>query len=300
MENEKKEAVTTHDKLFRGSLEQLPIARDFFEAHLSKHVLARVKLDTLKLEPGSFIDEAHKELRTDILYSVQIDEREGYIFLSVEHQSTPDKLMGFRLLNYACRVWQRYIDQYEGKSLPDKLPVVLPLVIYSGKVAYNQSTKLLDCFTDPELLQEFLFDQFKLIDLTALPNGEIEKHKRAAFMEWLGKNIWVRDMGIALQSMNPDIVRVIKDLNNGKYLIFALKYLAEKSEAQDSERTIEILKEKLPEMESDIMTIAQALEQKGAHQKQMEIARQMLRDGVSSEKISLYTGISKRELTTLN
>jgi predicted transposase/invertase (TIGR01784 family) len=309
MNNEdKKKVFPTHDTFFRSSLEQLPIARDFFAAHLTQSILFRIKLDTLKLESGTFIDEAHKELRTDILYSVQIDENKGYIFLAIEHQSKPDKLMGFRLLNYACRVWQRYLDQYKGQSKPDKLPVVLPIVIYNGKLRYHQSKALLDCFTEPELLQEFLFGQFTLIDLSIMPNSEIEKHQKAAFMEWLGKNIWARDIVLELKAMNPDIIRSITDLNSGKYLILALKYLTAKSGAEHRELAIEILKEKLPELENDMTTMAQSWIQEGmqqgmqigAHEKQMEIAKVMLMKGFDIETISELTKLPISEIETLH
>jgi predicted transposase/invertase (TIGR01784 family) len=107
--------------------------------------------------------------------------------------------------------------------------------------------------------------------------------------------------------MNPDIVRSIADLNNGKYLIFALKYLTTKSETQHRELAIEVLKEKLPELEDSMTTMAQSWIQQGmqqgmqigAHEKQLEIARQMLSDGISLEKIAFYTGLSEENIRVL-
>jgi predicted transposase/invertase (TIGR01784 family) len=109
--NDTGKVIANHDKFFRGSMERLEIAKDFFAAHLAPSVLKKIQLDTLMLESSTFIDEVHKELRSDILYSVTVDNKIGYLYLVVEHQSKPDKLMAFRLLNYVCRIWQRCIDQ---------------------------------------------------------------------------------------------------------------------------------------------------------------------------------------------
>ncbi len=47
------------------------------------------------------------------------------------------------------------------------------------------------------------------------------------------------------------------------------------------------------------MTIAQHLENKGAYQKQVDIALQMLNDGVEPCFVEKYTGISKKQLKDL-
>ncbi|MHA2040139.1 MAG: Rpn family recombination-promoting nuclease/putative transposase [Promethearchaeota archaeon] len=36
-----------------------------------------------------------------MLYTAQFGQRQGYLYLLVEHQSTPDKLMPYRLLKYS-------------------------------------------------------------------------------------------------------------------------------------------------------------------------------------------------------
>jgi len=298
-----KEVSATHDTLFRGSMENVDIARDFFVAHLGEGVLKRVRLNTLKLESSTFIDEAHKELRSDILYSATVDDRIGYLYLVVEHQSTPDKLMAFRLLSYVCRVWQRHLDQR--KDTPDQLPAVLPLVMYNGTASpYPYSTHFLDCFASPELIREFLFEQFRLIDLTVMPDEEMPSHKKAAFMEWLEKHIRERDILGALEKLDADIVGEIKDLNNGSYFRFAIKYLLDKSEAVDIDKAVKLLKNKVPDREDDIMTIAQAFEQrgieKGMKKNALEVARNLLKMGLRDEDVAKATKLPVSEIVSLH
>jgi predicted transposase/invertase (TIGR01784 family) len=282
----------------------LDIARDFFMAHLGSDLLQRIELSSLKLESSTFIDEVHKELFSDILYSVQIDDTEGYLYLLVEHQSRAEPLMGFRLLNYACRVWQAYIDKQEKilKESPKKLPMLLPLVVYNGEFSpYGCSTKLLDCFTEPELIREFLFEQFKLLDLTVIPDKELVQHQRAAFMELLAKHIRVRDILPVIEFMlNADVIGQIKHLESGSYLRFAIKYLVDKGESPDIDTALNLMAKRIPEQGETVMTIAETLERRGMQKEKLEIARKLLREHADFDFIERVTGLNEEEILTLH
>lgn len=52
------------------------------------------------------------------------------MYALIEHQSTPDKLMAFRLLRYALAAMQRHLDAGH-----DTLPLVVPILFYHGKVS---------------------------------------------------------------------------------------------------------------------------------------------------------------------
>ena len=283
------------------------IARDFFTAHLDKHLLQRINLNTLKLESTSYLDEAHKNLRSDILYSVQIDNQLGYLYLLVEHQSRVDALMGFRLLQYACRIWQAYLDSTKPK--PKKLPVLIPLVMYNGKVSpYSASTRLLDCFHDANFIEEFLFGHFKLIDLTVIPDEELAQHRRAALMELLEKHIRIRDMLPIIKFMREaDVLGQIKDLGSGRYLQFAVKYVVDKGEANQMDEAVDLLIEQVPEKRGEIMTIAEGLIQRGMQQgmqqgeqqKAQHIAENLLRMGIEPGVVAQATEMDEATVRQL-
>ena len=60
----------------------------------------------------SFISEALQERESDVLLSVpfqeDIDTDELFIYILIEHQSTVDKTMGFRLLSYMVQIWESH------------------------------------------------------------------------------------------------------------------------------------------------------------------------------------------------
>ena len=89
-----------HDAIFRQMLTQKEVARDFLQLYLPAPFLSICDLNTLQLASGSFIEEDLRSSDSDILYSLQTRHGAGYIYALIEHQSSPDKLMAFRLMRY--------------------------------------------------------------------------------------------------------------------------------------------------------------------------------------------------------
>ncbi len=70
-----------HDKLFKQSMSDIRVARDFFMHHLPQTVLDVVNLQTLKLSPNSYVDENLAAYSSDVLYEVeQKDGKRVYLY----------------------------------------------------------------------------------------------------------------------------------------------------------------------------------------------------------------------------
>lgn len=115
---------------------------------------------------------------------------EGYVYVVIEHQSSPDAQMAFRLMRYATiAAMQRHLDG--GHT---KLPLVVPMLFYHGATTpYPWSLNWLDCFTDPPLAQGYA-SPFPLVDITVIPDEEIVSHRRVALLELIQKHIRQRDL----------------------------------------------------------------------------------------------------------
>lgn len=101
---------TPHDAAFKQVLSSPAAARDFMQIHLPSHLLEICDLSTLKLENGSYIDEDLRAYYSDVLYSLKTQNGSGYIQVLIEHQSSPDRNMAFRLMRYAIAAMQRHLD----------------------------------------------------------------------------------------------------------------------------------------------------------------------------------------------
>ena len=138
-----KQTPTPHDAVFKQFLVHPGTARDFMQLHLPSYLQQVCDFTTLKLESGSFIEDSLRPYFSDILYSLKTTSGEdAYVSVLIEHQSSPDKQMAFRLLRYAVAAMQRHLD-----AGYDQLPLVIPVLFYVGRRSpYPYSTCWLDGF----------------------------------------------------------------------------------------------------------------------------------------------------------
>ena len=184
----KNSTPTPHDATFRQFLTQPDIARDFMELHLPAELQAICDLSTLKLESGSFIEDDLRQYFSDVLYSLKTTAGDGYVHVLIEHQSSPDKHMAFRLIRYAVAAMQRHLEAGH-----KKLPLVIPVLFYTGKRSpYPYSTRWLDEFDDPILAGTLYSSAFPLVDVTVIPDDEIAGHRSMAALTLLQKHIHQR------------------------------------------------------------------------------------------------------------
>ena len=169
----KKPTSTPHDAVFKSYLSHPDTARDFLRLYLPETLLKVCDLRTLHLESGHFVEDDLRPFYADILYSLKTTAGDGYIYALIEHQSTPDRHMAFRLMRYAIAAMQRHLDAGH-----DRLPLVIPVLFYHGLVSpYPFSLRWLDEFVAPELAGHLYHGAFPLADITVIPDDEIATHQ---------------------------------------------------------------------------------------------------------------------------
>ena len=248
---------TPHDATFRQFLTQPDIARDFMELHLPAELRAICDLSTLKLESGSFVEDDLRQYFSDILYSLKTTAGDGYIHVLVEHQSTPDKHMAFRLIRYAVAAMQRHLEAGH-----KKLPLVIPVLFYTGKRSpYPYSTRWLDEFDDPALAGKLYSSAFPLVDVTVIPDDEIAGHRSMAALTLLQKHIHQRDLAELVDQLAPIL---LAGYLSSSQVISLVHYIVQAGETSDAEAFVRELAQRVPQHGDALMTIAQQLEQKGS------------------------------------
>ncbi|MDR1661607.1 MAG: Rpn family recombination-promoting nuclease/putative transposase [Azoarcus sp.] len=256
-------SAAPHDALFKTFLSHIETARDFLDIHLPRPLRALCKLDTLRPEPNSFIDPELRAAYSDILYSLETAQADGYIYCLIEHQSTPERLMAFRLMRYSILAMQSHLDKGH-----KTLPLVIPILFYHGQVRpYPYGVRWLECFADPDQARELYDGPFPLVDVTDIPDDEILTHKRAALFELVQKHIWQRDM---LELLEPMARLSPLDWASGEQLKALLNYMLQFGDAADPRAFTEGLAQCLPGYEEDVMTIAERLRMEGLQAGRME------------------------------
>ncbi len=282
MDNEKGHNRPGHDGLFKLFLREPDTARDFLAVHLPADIRAQVRLDTLKLEPGSFVDQKLRELHSDVLYSVETAEgHAGYIYCLVEHQSTADRMMAWRMMRYSMAVMDAHL-----KKGNDTLPVVVPLLFYQGTVRpYPYSTDWMDCFDAPALAREVYSRPWPLVDVSVMEDSDLQSHRRMALLELVQRDIRHRDAASLLR----DVVQLIRLAGNTREQVEAvLCYII--YNGMTSERITPFLYElagEIPEYKELIMgTIAQQLKEEGIQQGLQQGIQQGIKKGIEQERLA--------------
>ena len=220
------EAATPHDAVFRTFLSRVETARDFIEIHLPPSLMQICKLDTLRLESGSFIEDDLRPFYSDILYSLETTSGCGYVHVLIEHQSSPDKLMAFRLMRYAIAAMQRHIE--EGHKT---LPLVIPILFYQGRRSpYPWSLDWLENFADPDTARQIYSTAFPLVDITVIPDDEIMEHRSMAALTLVQKHIWQRDMAELVDKLTS--LLLLEQMSRQQITVL-IKYMAQAGEEQD-------------------------------------------------------------------
>ncbi|NQE77067.1 Rpn family recombination-promoting nuclease/putative transposase [Pantoea ananatis] len=309
----KNSTPTPHDATFRQFLTQPEIARDFMELHLPAELRAVCDLSTLKLESGSFVEDDLRQYFSDVLYSLKTAQGDdGYVHVLIEHQSSPDKHMAFRLLRYAVAAMQRHLEAGH-----KKLPLVIPVLFYTGKRRpYPYSTRWLDEFTDPVLANRLYSTAFPLVDVTIIPDEEIAEHRSMAALTLLQKHIHQRDLAELVDKLVPVL---LAGYLSSSQVVSLIHYIVQAGETADAEALVRELAHRVPQHGDVLMTIAQQLEQKGMEkgmekgiqlgreegrsegerEATLKIARTMLQSGLDRETVMKMTGLSEDELALI-
>jgi len=287
-----------HDAIFKKFFSNIEIAKDFIEAYLPEQLKQNCNFATLKIEAGSFVDEDLKQHHSDILYSLKIGGIKGYVYINVEHQSTPQEFMSFRMLRYKLAIMKQHLDQ--GNK---KLPAVIPMFFYHGKQSpYPYSLKIIDCFEDKEFAKNYFFKDPFLVDISLTPDEEIYKHKKLGLLEMVQKHIFTRD----LVSIAKDIVKLVKSTQPGHELFSSLVYYSLiQGDTPDVNKVIETLKT-IENYREDVMNAAQQLKQQGlqqglqqGRQEILALVRNLLKQNVPLATIKSASGLSEQELLEL-
>ncbi|ELW8241397.1 Rpn family recombination-promoting nuclease/putative transposase, partial [Yersinia enterocolitica] len=257
-------------------------------------------LSTLRLESGSFIENNLRACYSDVLYSLKTTAGDGYVYALIEHQSSPDKHMAFRLMRYAIAAMQSHLEAGN-----DQLPLVIPMLFYHGMVTpYPYPMSWLQAFSVPTLAGQLYAGNFPLIDVTVIPDNEIMTHRRIALLELLQKHIRQRDLAELLDQL---VMLIASGYTTEDQLKAAINYIIQVGETAEPEALIRSMAQRLPQHEESLMTIAQKLEQKGEArgivkgrvEGKLDVARTMLANGLDRATVMKMTGLREEELAQI-
>ena len=241
-------------------------------------------------------------IEADIVYKI----KNKNAFILIEHQSSVDIKMPYRILRYKCAIIESAIDKKRFKEQGYKIPTVIPIVLYTGKrkwkkLSINDIEETIEGYQENwleyTLIDANKFSKEKLLEDNLIISKAmlIEKSKNK---EELYKNI-------------EDIINIQKEKNTFDNLQLEKLIKYELSETEDKNIMNEFI-EKIRNVEGrdKIMTNASriinreirkqrkaGLEQ-GFKQGTIQIAKKLKRE-MSIKDISRITGLTEQEIENL-
>lgn len=297
-----------HDALVRTVLSDVTAATSFLQAHLPPEVSQTLNWATLRLVDASFVDADFRTSEADVLYEVEQGTGDAslWLYVLVEHQSTPDRWIRLRLLKYCCRIWER---QLTARPRPRTLRPIVPLVFYQGMRGWTYSTEFADLFADAVRTQPWVpHFTHGLIDQSALAPEDLPGDLPVRLMQL-----------VLLAAAHPErpwealagqlLAQVAARLPSGEpqYVRVFLRYILHTQERAAQETLYTALRQHAPAVGDQLMTYAQELRQAGRTEGREEgelraevrIIENLLREGMEWAAIARVTGITEPQFQTL-
>ena len=324
--------LSPHDRFTRSLMTNPKVAEEFFKKNLPENIKKAIDFSSIELQKESFIDDYLKLQIADLLYSARFDGQPGFLYVLLEHASTPDRFLPFRMHKYVTAIMDHHLKKKENKTLP----LVYPMILYTGKRAYKHSVDFFDLFSEKErdLAKEIFTSPYHLIDLTQVSDEELRKYLWFGTMALTLKHI--RDSNII--PFFESIVEILKDLEKrgeSSYIYTVITYMAgtgevpQKSEFFETTKKLESVNEEkimstlVEQLQPELLNIArkQAFEEaskqlreqflqegleKGRKERdvavvraKLEIAKAMLLKGIDTEIIAATTNLPKGDIKKL-
>ncbi|NBQ10416.1 MAG: transposase [Betaproteobacteria bacterium] len=198
-----------HDALHKMLFSSALMVRDLVLGLINDEWLHSLDFTTLEKVPSDFVTDDLKQRASDVIWRVKADGDWVYLYLLIEFQRTVDPWMAVRVMTYVGLLYQDLIRRaqvLEGQ----RLPPVLPIVLYNGDTRWHAATDVADLIpTPPGLVAQYL---------PRLSYVLIEEHRYADEDLATLRNLaaaMIRFEHAADPEVLPQVVALIRDLVEG-------------------------------------------------------------------------------------
>ncbi len=320
-----------HDTGYRSLFNSKTVFLQLIKSFIKHGWAEQIDEATLERYDRSFILIDYTTKEADIVYKARIKDKNVFFYILMEHQSTIDFLMPYRLNQYMNELWRDVLKntqpkEYERKNF--RLPVIIPIVLYNGTSRWTVPQTFKEIFEGHELFGDYLVNfkyhlisihdysdeqllslsnligtVFMLDKVTGLEeiidgfNKTIETIKKLTpeeftlFKEWSGK-ILARNLPEKNKKEISNIVTNTR-LEEADMMITNLERVIKES-IENAEREGQLIGQREGQL------IGQREGLRAGHRAAMEnIAGNMLAENESIEKIVKYTGLTEKEINKL-
>ena len=276
-----------HDKIFRTILGKKQEAVTF----INKTIKTNLKIEEIEQYNSSFVNDVFGNEEADIVYKI----KERGIFFLIEHQTKIDYSMPYRLLKYQVAIMESAIDENKIRNKSYKIPLVIPIVLYTGDQKWN-ANKFLEESQEKIKGVNIRIGNYNLVDVHDFTEKELLK-----------ENDFLSKMMLVEKAKNSDdivsaverILKVTKEEDRDLLKRIILIILNRKIGENEAYR----LANKLRGDDENMLAVLDMIDREnqmyiniGKKESTLEIARKMLRLKVNTNIIKEATGLKEEEI----
>lgn len=154
----------SHDKIFRSILDRKKDACYI----INKSLKFNINENDIEKYNSSFITRHLENRESDIVYRLKNDE----VYFIIEHQTKIDYTMPLRMLEYKLEVMRSAIRGKNINNKSVKVPIVIPIVLYTGHKKWNAKLNLAEI--QPEYREDVKdYIRYNLIDVSNYTEEEL-------------------------------------------------------------------------------------------------------------------------------
>nr|VFJ68357.1 MAG: conserved hypothetical protein (putative transposase or invertase) [Candidatus Kentron sp. FW] len=272
-----------HDRFAKEMFSRSERAGLLLRERLPEAVTKHFSDDPPEPVQDSFVDEWLREYFSDRLFRVKtVNGQTAFLYVLIEHKSSPDKKVGWQLLKYMVEILKRW-----EKENPDweRLPAIVPFVFYHGAEDWKIPNEFLHLVDAEKGWEPYLLNfRFPVLDLGTVPDTELSEDPRL--------RPWLVAMKYAIRKGRQAAVveLLITSLRGAPEDLEPIVYYLVRVYGYDEQTLRKIIREVQPQEEEKMMSqFAQDIERKVKSQFAQEIESKVresvLREGMQQGRL---------------
>jgi len=270
-----------HDKTFRKILDNKTNAA--YVINKALNLTKQIEAEEIEQYTNRYITEEYTDKETDIVYKMKDKE----IYFLIEHQSSVDYSMSFRLEEYKLEIMKSAIDKRKIKTKEYEIPTVIPIVVYTGKEKWKVRRKL--STVQDERLENLNLQQYNLIDINRYTKEDLLKSDK--YMD----KIFLIEKYENVDELRRILPRIEKQLTKEEKNDLISIIRANLKGKIGEEKVKELIKEMKGE-EGDMLGCVEMVWEEGIKEGRKTIISNMIKKGVSLKEIRELTKATKKEI----
>ena len=293
-------SILTHfpDRSMRWLLEDKENVRGLIEI-LASELVDFIDFSQLERQNTNFLSNKLQEQVSDLIFSVPFkrgsETDELLIYILIEHQSTVDVSMGFRMLFYMMHIWDAQRQRWLSDNVPKsewRLRPILPIVFYSGDRRWHMPLSVTTIMDMPDELARFV-PEFETLFLNVKEMEATELTKTGHPFGWLLTVL--QNEQADKETIKEVLTEAIMHLNTLepeqaeqrlRVLHYFVMLIVNRRESAEHDELIDLVNEQSDQVEVEIMakTMADVMMEKGIEQGKAQGIEQGKAQGIEQGK----------------